>query len=259
MRFLVIIFSSLICLPTCLFSQTQWKAWGSASLNFSFSKKLDLKVSHLRSYGIASQFENNFNQSTASLEYDITKRVSALGGIMNTQFPSIAKNSQRYFVRASYRILVADALYWSNGIQAEIHSANETRFRNRIIYITRLSNKNRIDFLNLNLSASYWLFYNIGGNTIRYFDKAGNVVARNSPDGFHRGRLFLTANSKISKQFSASVYYMRQQEFNLFTPEWRKINIVNPQTGNIGRSFDNYNVAGLSLLYDINLYKSKNK
>jgi hypothetical protein len=142
-------------------------------------------------------------------------------------------------------------------VQGEIHSANETRFRNRIIYITRLSNKKRLDFLHLNLSASYWLFYNIGGSPIRYFDKAGAVVTRKSPDGFHRGRLILAANSKLSKHLSLSVYYMRQQEFNFLSNEYRKVNVVNPNTGRIARAFDDYNVAGITLSYNIDLYKLK--
>jgi hypothetical protein len=181
-----------------------------------------------------------------------------LGGAMLTQIPANKNTSSRYYIRLSFKTPLLNSIVLSNSIQGEINSINETRFRNRIIYIGRISNKNRFHFLNLNLSATYWLYYNIGGNTIKYYDNNGNIIARNTPNGFHRGRLYLTANSKISKPFSVSVYYMNQQEFNLFSPELRKINVVNPVSGRITRRFDNFNTIGLSVIYNINLFKNKN-
>jgi hypothetical protein len=107
--------------------------------------------------------------------------------------------------------------------------------------------------------VSYSLFYNIGGNPIQYYDKNEVSTVMQTPDGFHRGRLSLNLNSKISKYLSLSVYYMMQREFNLFTDDYHKINIVNPVTGNIIRRFQDYNVIGTSLSLDFNLYKKKNK
>lgn len=238
-------------------AQKEWKAWASANATVSFTKKLDARLTHLRSYNITDNFSNGFNQTSLSLDYDLSKHVSILGGAMYTGYPSSGSSTNRVFTRISYKFNIANALNWSNGIQAEKHSEQETRYRYRLVYITRLSNKERIPFLNLTLAASFWLYYNIGGNDLRYFDKSGAVILRQSPDGFHRGRLFFTASSKINKHFSFSLYYMKQQEFNLFSSPYREMNVVNPNTGNISRPFDNYNVAGATLSYDINLYKSK--
>ncbi|MEQ1797716.1 MAG: DUF2490 domain-containing protein [Lacibacter sp.] len=250
-------FSVLLFFTMPAYSQNEWRMWNTAGLNLSFTKKLDLQVSHLRSYNISNNFTNNFNQTTASLDYDLKKRMSVKVGVMNTGVPASTINKQRYFARFTYRLPVADVITWSNSLQAEIHSANETRFRNRIIYITRVSNKKRFDFLRLNVSAAYWLFYNTGGNAINYYDKDGAVVARNTPNGLHRGRLFLTANSKLTKDLSLSLYYMQQQEFNLLSGNYHQMNVVNPLTGKTARAFDNYNVVGLSLSYDLDLYKKK--
>lgn len=244
----------LLLLPAAVQSQTNWRSWASAGVNISFTKKLDLRLSHLRSYNLQDSFTNNFNQTSASLEYDLTKKLSLSGGAMLTQLPASGNSTQRYYARGTYKISVADMLTWSNALQAELHSANETRFRNRFVYITRISNKRRFSFAKLSLAASYWLYYNMGGNAIRYYDKTGAVISRQSPDGLHRSRLYLNANSKLTKNLSVSLYYMRQQEFNLFTPETRKLNIINPSTGKISRAFDNYNVAGITLSYNINLY-----
>jgi hypothetical protein len=122
---------------------------------------------------------------------------------------------------------------------------------------SRLALRKRLDFLHLLPSASYSLFYNMGGNPIQYYDaETGLATVKQTPDGFHRGRLMLNLNSKISDHFSLSVYYMAQREFNLLTPDARKINIVKPATGKLVRAFDDFNTAGLTLSYDINLYHS---
>ncbi|MFM9909870.1 MAG: DUF2490 domain-containing protein [Chitinophagaceae bacterium] len=238
-------------------AQNEWRGWGGAGLTLSLTKKLDLRLNHLRSYNLNSRVENGFNQSSMSLNYDLTKRISVLGGYMLTAFPSGSESTSRGYTRLSYRMPIAKLINWSNGLQAEYHSTTETRFRYRFIYITRLSNKKEIPFMHLTLSASYWLYYNLGGNEIRYFDKSGAVLTRHSPDGFHRGRLYLNVATKVVKGLTFTIYYMKQTEFNLFSSEFRKMNVVNPTTGKTSRSFDSYNVAGLGLLYDINLYSSK--
>lgn len=198
------------------FSQQEWRNWNSAILNISIIKNLDIRLAHLRTYDITDNFRNGFNQSSISLAYDFTKKVNFLGGYMRTQFPESGTGTYRFYSRITHKFSIAYILSWSNGIQAEIHSAAEKKYRTRFIYITRISNKKRFKFLNLNLSTAYWLYYNHGGNTIKYYDKTGNIIGTNSPDGFHRGRLFLTANSKISKNFSVALYYMQQHEFNFF-------------------------------------------
>ncbi|CAN5739812.1 hypothetical protein BH10BAC3_BH10BAC3_27660 [soil metagenome] len=246
-----------LLLPCISFAQNNWRSWNAASVNIGITKKIDVRVTHLRSYELNKDFNNTFNQTSASLSYDFCKNFSVLGGTLVTQLPSNNKNTNRYYARLSYKATLLHGISFSNSVQGEINSSNETRFHNRIIYIARIGNKKRFDFLKLNLSAAYWLYYNVGGNKIRYFDETGNVLARNSPDGFHRGRLYLNANSRISKAFSVSVYYMNQQEFNFFTPELRKINVTNPVSGKITRQFDNFNTIGITLMYDINLFKNK--
>ena len=172
-------------------AQSEWKGWASANLTLSFTKKLDLRFSHLRSYTLSSPMENGFNQTSASLNYDLTKRLNILGGYMLTTYPSGSESTNRGFTRVSYKIPLAKVISWSNAIQAEYFSASETRYRSRLIYTTRFANRKEIPFLHLTLSATYWLYYNIGGNEIRYFDKTGTVLMRHSPDGLHRRDYFL--------------------------------------------------------------------
>jgi len=253
---LLSVFVLLAC-SISLEAQTEWKAWGTAALNLSFTKKLDLKISHLRAFSITNGFTNDFNQSSAILSYDLTKKIDLSAGYTFSGSNSITDGGSRVSARAGYKLRLAKVLTWSNAIQGEIHDKNENRYHYRIILNTRLSPRKRLDFLNLSPSISYSLFYNIGGSPIRYYDKTGAVIASNTPDGFHRGRLMFSLNSKVAQNFSVSLYYMHQQEFNLFTNDLKEINVINPVTGKVTRRFDNYNVAGLTLAYDINLYKTK--
>ena len=239
-------------------AQNDLKSWNSAQLNLSFTKKLDLRFSHLRGYNISNGFSSDFSQSSVHLDYDFTKRFSMSTGAILGSFSAV-DGANRFVLRGTYKIPLADVLNWSNSIQGEIHSSTETRYRYRLIYITRLSTKRRLDFLRLSPSVSYSLFYNIGGNPIQYYDKNEVPTVQQTPDGFHRGRLSLNLNSKITKNLSLSVYYMMQREFNLFTNDYHKINIVNPVTGKIIRRFQDYNVIGTTLSFDFNLYKKKKK
>ena len=257
----IIFFLSLTLLlhPVSSFAQADWKNWNTAQLTLSFTKKLDLKLSHLRAFNISNGYSPDFNQSSVHLNYGLTKKIDLSAGYTFSGSTSIADGGSRVWAKGGYKLRLAKVLTWSNSLQGEIHDKGENRYHYRMIWQTRLSPRKRLDFLNLSPSISYSLFYNIGGTPINYYDKDGTVITRQTPDGFHRGRLMLSLNSKITKSFSVSLYYMHQQEFNLFSSDLRKINVVNPVTGKVARRFDNYNVAGLTLSYDINLYKTKKK
>lgn len=240
------------------YSQNDLQNWNSLQLTLSILKKLDVRLSHLRAYNISNGYSSDFNQSSVRLDYDFTKRFSMSGGAVLGSL-SAADGANRIVLRGTYRIPIADVINWSNSIQGEIHSSNETRYRNRVVYITRVGTQKRLEFLRLSPSVAYSLYYNIGGNQIQYFDKTGIPTIRQSPDGFHRGRLSINMNSKISKTFSLTLYYMMQREFNLFSNEYHKMNVVNPATGKVIRPFDDYNVIGTTLALNFDVYKKKNR
>ena len=241
-------------------SQTEWKNWNTAQLNFSLTKKLDIRFSHLKAFTISNGFSSDFNQSSIHASYDLTKKLDINAGYTFGGSNTLTDGGSRVSLRLGYKIKLADVLSWTNAVQAEIHSKSETRYHQRIILSSRLSPRKRLEFLNLSPAISYSLFYNIGGSPIQYYDsKTGEPTVKQTPDGFHRGRLMINLNSKLTKHFSVAVFYMMQREFNLFTPEFRRMNITKPTNGRIVRPFDNYNVLGLTLQYDIDLYSKKKK
>lgn len=245
---------SLLLIMYTAFGQ-QWKNWNSASVNLAFSKKIELSVSHLRSYSIFDSYSNGFNQTSVSLDYDFTKRFSAKAGYSLTKFPADNVSAPKYSLRSTYKFPVGKAINWANSIQGELHSATTKNYNYRIIYITRFSPKHRMEFLKLSPSVSYWLFYNIGGKSIQYFDESGSPLAKDTPDGLHRGRFLLNLNSKINNNLSLSLYYLNQHEFNLIGND---LNVTNPRNGKIVRPFSNYQVAGISLSLSFDLYKKSN-
>lgn len=240
-----------------VFGQSEWKSWNTAQLQFSINKRLDIKLSHMRAFDLSNGFKADFNQSTIQAGYELNRYWEVNAGFVKGGSNTLTDGSSRFTTRLSYKVRLAGSFNWTNSIQGEIHSANESRYRNRIIWSSRLATRKRLSILHLMPSVSYSLFYNIGGDPIQYYDaKTGLPVVRQTPDGFHRGRLMVGLNSKISRRFSMTFYYMSQQEFNLFTPEYRRINIVKPSTGRVVRAFDNYKVAGITCTYDIQLYSS---
>lgn len=233
-------------------SGAEWKMWGGATVDMSFSRKTELSISYLRSYDLEETIRNSFNQSGASFTYDFNKKLDAKAGIVITQFPSSEKLTHRYYLRGSYMVRLGERINWTNGIQGERHSANENRFDYRFIYITRIALRKRLEFLRLAPSVSYWLYYNVGGSKIQYYDNFGQTSVKEASAGIHRGRLIMNLNSKVSDLLSVTAYYLRQNEFNLFTAK-RGINVVNPVTGKITRPFNNYNVIGMSLKLNLDL------
>jgi hypothetical protein len=239
-------------------SQSEWKTWDAMHFSVGITKKLSTKLVYLKSFNMTNNWKNEFNQATWQTDYDFNKRFSVRASLVSNFSTDTAEYTTRFLVRGTYTKRIAKKFNWSNALQLELHSANETRYRNRIIYVTRFAPVKRLKFLKLAPSISYMLYYNIGGNPIQYYDETGLIkTVRQSPDGFHRGRLIINLNSKITKSISLSLYYMNQKEFNFLVPADRKMNYVRPGRTTVYRAFDNYNVIGLSLMYNINLYKSK--
>lgn len=240
-------------------AQTDWKTWDAAHLSFGITKKLSSKLVYMKSFDMTNSWKNDFNQATWQTDYDFNRRFSLRAALVSTFSTDTSEFTTRFLMRGTYTKRFAKKYNWSNGLQLERHALNESRYRYRIIYVTRFAPSKRIKFLKLAPSVSYMLYYNIGGDPIQYYDDEGNKTVRQSPNGFHRGRLYVNLNSKITKSLSLSLYYMRQNEFNFLTPADRRMNYVKPGGTTVRRPFDQYQVLGLSLMYNVNLYKSNKK
>ncbi len=233
----------------------KFRLWVGAGANISVTKKADFSVGYLRIYdGIQSLNHTAYDQESISFHFDVAKWYEPGAGFIISKNESSGKISYRYYLINSFKAQLGDHFKWTNGLQVEKFSPNEKRYDYRFAYLTRFGLTKRIKFLKLAPSVSYWLYYNVGGNKLQYYDSGGNSDVKKTPDGFHRGRLIVNLNSKISDLLSVSLYYLNQHEFNIF-PESNDINIIVPVTGTIIRPFNNYNVVGLSAKLNIDLHK----
>lgn len=227
------------------------KIWSTVNLVVPVSKKIEFKFTYLRALDF-KQLDVDFNQNQMRIDYAFSKKLKlSVGGLSTASNSANAQDKKRLYICPEYTAILAKKVRWINGIQFETNSNSETRFKYRIQLQTRVGLKNRIKFLNLSPSIGYSLFYNLGGAPIQYFNEVGDKTVKQTPNGFHRGRLLINFNSKINNGFSLSFYYMAQQEFNFLTAPNRQMNVTNPKTGYIYRKFDNYHVIGISLAYEL--------
>ncbi|RPA67212.1 DUF2490 domain-containing protein [Cyclobacteriaceae bacterium YHN15] len=244
-------FFFLMSITGFLNAQQDVRYWGSFYLNAPLTKKIDMRLNYLRSVETnESEILTNFNWYQIRVNYDINKNWDFQAGTAWMHVPSNLTTTNRFFGRVFKSSKINKRFILRNGIQIEHHSKEEKRFDQRVILISRLGLRKRLEFLKLAPSVSYLLFYNIGGTPLRYFNESGEQIAYQAANGFHRGRFILNLNSKISKQLRGTVFYMNQHEFNLGSYT-RSINVLNPNTGRIQRSFNNYHVFGFSVSYTL--------
>lgn len=244
----------LLFVSASINAQADWQNWNALEIQGNLSKKVDIKAGYLKAYSLTDRYTTVFNQASVRVNYELNKKWDIQGGVQFITLLSAKQTRKRVFARAAYTSRINKKVNWINSVRVETNSQNEYRFRQRIIFTTRLGLRKRLDFLRLTPSISYSLFYNFGGDSIRYYNKEAQLISRQTPDGFHRGRILVNFNSKVNDYLRINLYYMRQQEFNLFSPETRKMNVYDPVRNKTLRPFNNYNTIGLSIQVMINTF-----
>lgn len=238
---------SVFCLSAgASFAQTDWQNWNAVEVQADLNRKLGLEAGHLRSYNMSDGYKGVFSQTSFQVKYELSRQWDLQVGLQLLVPDSSKETRTRIYIRAAHTWRISRELNWTNSLRVETNSKNENRFRQRVIFTTRLGLRKRLDFLNLAPSVAWSLFYNIGGNPIRYYDKDAQLVARQTPDGLHRSRFTLNLNSKVNDYLRISLYYMRQQEFNLFSSPTRQMNVYDPVRDRVLRPFNNYNTLGVT-------------
>lgn len=227
-------------------AQSDWQNWNAIELQANVAPKIGVELGHLRSYNLKNGYAAIFSQTSFQFKYELSRQWGLQAGLQLLTPDSVKDTRSRIYVRAAHTTRISKKVNWTNSLRIETNSGNENRFRQRIIYTARIGLRKRLDFLNLSPSVAWSMFYNIGGNPIRYYDKNAQLIARQTPDGLHRSRLTINLNSKVNDYLRVSLYYMRQQEFNLFVHDTRKMNVYDPVRNRILRPFNNYNTLGVT-------------
>ncbi len=237
-------------------AQQDLKAWGAVSYQMPAAKKNNFSIEYLRAYNTTNNWNNEFNQVQGRLGIDLGKKNDLFIGDLINLTPGSNEIKNRVFIRGTHKTKLGNFFRWQNGLQAESHSKNEPRYQYRFILSSRIYLKKRLTALNLAPSITGFVFYNLGGKEVQYYDSNKQPSVKQAPDGLHRGRVQFTVNFKISDRFNISFYYMMQREFNISNDINHSINYFNHVTNKIIRPFDNYNVAGITLA--ISLLKGNN-
>lgn len=232
-------------------AQTDWQNWNSIEVQANVTSKFSLKTSHLRSNDISNKYQAVFSQTGFHAGYELNRRWDLQSGVQLLT-PASSKNTRtRIYVRAAHTLRISGKVNWTNSIRIETNSKAENRFRQRFIFTTRFGLRKRLQFLNLAPSIAYTLFYNVGGDSLAYYNKEAAFLIKQTPDGLHRSRLTLNLNSKINDYLRLNLYFMSQREFNFLSPETRKMNVYDPVRNRILRPFNNYNAIGIALQFNI--------
>lgn len=228
----------------------QMQSWNSLNARVSLADKWQLRAGHLRGYQADNRFRNHFNQTGLTVSYEAAKRLDLAAGVLFIT-PTGRDTRTRLFLRATHTKRISRQLNWINTLRLETNSANEPRFRQRVMLGTRLATRKRLDFANVRPAVGYQLFYNIGGRPINYYNDNKELLASQTPDGFHRGRLFLNLDFKVNDLLSIDVNYFNQQEFNLLSGPTRRMNVPNQNGTRIQRPFRPFNMLGVALTVDV--------
>lgn len=249
---LLIIACSLVCATRMVAQQSGMQSWNGLGLDIEMGEKFELGFHELISLVPSNGFGMNFEQTGISLQFKATPILYFEAGDQLNVIPSSTRPVRnRIYARGMYALHFSELFRSTHGLQFEVHDKNELRYDERLILINGISTKKRYTVAHLRPSVSYWLYYNIGGDPVQYYNADGTNAISQPATGFHRGRLYLSVNSRLSDHFNIGLYFMNQREFNLFTPEFREINVLDPNSGNITRGFSNYNVLGVSLNFRI--------
>lgn len=233
-------------------AQYELRIWNSFGVSAPLTDKLSARVSYMRSFRFSEEpFETSFNWYSIRLSYNFNRDWNFSLGSAWMNLPNANRTTFRVTAEATHRMKLDRRFVLRNSLQIETHNDQESRFDQRIIASSRLGLRKRLDLLKVAPSLTYSLFYNIGGNEIRYFNSAGEPLARKSANGLHRGRMMANFNFKLSPPLRLSVFYINQHEFNLVLSQTNKINVLNLNTGRIQRPFNNQHIVGISLSYQL--------
>ncbi|GMQ29849.1 DUF2490 domain-containing protein [Algoriphagus confluentis] len=242
----------LIGRPQVVLGQYKTRLWSSFNVGAPLTDKLDVRASYIKSLKVDEPgFETAFNWYAAALTYQLSKDWRLQLGSAWMHLPSSGRTTHRWTLEGSHKMKLDRRFSLRNSLQLESHNDQEPRFDYRVIFGSRVGLRKRLDFLGVAPSLNYALFFNIGGNPIRYFSESGEEITRKTSNGLHRGRLMANFNFKISKPIRLSLYYINQHEFNLVFSETNKINVLNPINGRIQRPFNNQHIIGFALSYQI--------
>ena len=221
--------------------------WTTLGVNKKLNDKFRISYYQLHSLSLAEP-RFNFIQPDLELNYEISKNWDAAISYTPTFSLDEVQGNQLIYHRVSADIKLSSKLgkriRIKNSISAEQHFTKRSKFKQRYYYRFDIYYRNTKWPWRLRPFATQKLYWYSNGRDLQYYDAEGNKTDLTSPDGLHAYRLKTGFKFYPTKDFSFSVYFQKQKEFNSSILGSRDINSLNPNSNNIRtflRFFSNRN------------------
>ncbi|MEM7380862.1 MAG: DUF2490 domain-containing protein, partial [Bacteroidota bacterium] len=220
------------------------KFWAGHSLGTKLTESWRIRVGQL--YLFDEVMDLSSMQNSARIEYRFNRKFRIGLGYIRSSDPTDpdqeARNRLDPRIRYSFRI---GKLRVANTLRTEWHFPERSKFEYRIRYALRLHRGDWGLPLNITPYVTNELHYYLDGRPFQYRNPQGEAVVKQSPDGLHAHRITLGLRFKPFKRANASIYFMRQTEFNLGN-KYRRINVTDPRNGEVKRDFNNFSVLAFN-------------
>lgn len=219
--------------------------WYSVGVGSRIGQHWRLSVSRQYSVDPEKNASLKYYQDDIRLTFRFHKRWELLGGwtyLVNDPSDDQPAVKQRASLGLGWR---KSRQGWAFGTRliGERHF-QETRYDGRFVWTNRLAYSRIRLFHRVRVQpwVSGQLYYFLGGSWIRQYDESGELVGRRPTYGFHRIRMRGGLSIRPLSWLEFNIGYLHQTEFN--TPHayrfHHQIHEVNPGTGKVSRSFQNY-------------------
>ncbi len=236
--------------------------WASVGISHKFNDRFSASYLQINSISLKEP-RFNFIQSNFNFNIHIHKKWTiSLGTSPTFSLDTIANNQlihHRISLGIKFKTKLGKRIRMINSLHFQHYFTTRAKFQQRYFY--------RLDFYyrdsklpwKLRPFISQRLYVYTNGRLLQYYDSNNNKAALLSPDGLHAYRLQLGVKFYPVEEFSFSIYYLKQVEFNTAVLGSRDINNLNPNSQKIRRPFYDFSVIGISLNYKILNKKQRKK
>ncbi len=266
------------------------KTWFGYGIKVAIGKRIKINVGQLYSVNLP-EFTLGFMQTDIMVAYKIYGKHYIKFDFSNSQYRRSSVHTrlgfsenilnwvgfQRFTLRYDYghRLIPNNKnLNFKHKVLAQVFFPRAEKHRARFIYTARLYYTDKRWPWRISPYLAFSLQYYLGGVPIVYYNEQGDVIAYNSPDGFHRFRFKTGFSLRPLKKhpLTCTFYVIWQWEFNNGLFPNRELNYTrppmsidnishpyDPSLSRIQQPFNNYIAVGLHVSYTINVKLKKKK
>ncbi len=225
--------------------------WSTLGVSTKLNDNLKLSYYQLHSINLKGG-GINFIQPDLGLAYKLNNKWSLEFHYSPTFSIDNNPNNQSLYHRISGKVKVKTKISkrfrMSNALVAEQHFTQRSKFQQRYYYRLDLFYRDTKLPWKLRPFINQKLYVYSNGKPLQYFNADGSLAENKSPNGLHAYRIQTGVKLYPTDKLIFALYYLKQKEFNAGS---NNINVLNPNTNNISRSFYDFSVLGLSLSFKL--------